>query len=1327
MDESHHFTIFVTIWAPQTFYDTKDYNVVVLSNNIDKRTEIALQFRRSLATVSLVSDKVLKVRMSNPNKSGSKTKFDLIMTLHRNETGSTGQRHMCMTQTLQEIQAEKKNFFTFIQTDKPIYKPGDDVRFRIIVVDRDLKPYHMNNININVTDPLNRPLEVFDDLGESYLGVFTQNFSLSGNTPLGIWKIRAVIDKIEQWETSKEFAVSKYTLPPFAAYIQLKDQHLLTNSILKLSFYAKYSFEDFVRGNAQLTITCTTNGQVVVSKTFNDIANIHTVKYKAQDDLKAKTRTKLDYLATVVFTDSESGISANKSIKFTVHADNGPKIEPNHPAKFMPGLPFGIKVSVYDWNGTLIESTPERVVIKLECRLQNGEIRTDVFDGVIRRGVAIVNALIPEDTDELTVKIQYLLVEYKKKIEKGSVVVGFNKIAVDYLPKFPNYNDNITVHIRGDSEIDQLIGIVMSRHGNIESHQVHCNYRVHCNFNFTIKGDMMPEAKVVVYHINNKVSISQGAATITTAELSRNTLEIDLPESAQTKNLININITTQPNSTVYLLAYDERLTYLFQGNDVKKEDVKSNWHQCTDEELKRIQKGRSFVVQHSTDQFSANQDDELVENIEDLESERNPDEDAHSPADDVREDFREVFIFEELEVDHTGVMRKKYITLDSITSWMISSFSMNEESGLAIGPPKKLKVKNQFFTKIVLPYSIRFKEKLRIDVMVYNYVDSQETLDVTVKMLNGEKNETIKREFRFYDTECSTTASTATTMSKPVKVPYDYAKKVSFFIQSGADRTEFVELLKIRVEAAGTSRSGKNVSDSIIKKLKVEPIGVKVYDIEVKSFDLEEKDAPKIETLNKNVTNGDEYPKFIVEIAGDYMTDDMTKVNLGYKIYPDDCLEQRTSRIKGNVEHFRYLKAKNANPSTTYFSDHYQSTLEQRVGSWDYATSSGFRAYFIEAIASAMEIGALPENQEIIEKELNLLKDQQTSIISEVSQAIFRNFVNKNYDAVINKGFSYLNGITSGSPSDMESYSIAAYAYALLGNHKMAKSLLKQTEKHKKEFNTKKYCLKSSFDTDCNIMHTSYAVIAYLTMNMTREAKPFSAWIMDSYKPNKYYSYTNTYAVAAEAISKFLIANPSTAKTDFTVTLTNEMDFNKVIHVTKANQKNEVEVIYPDYTLNPQFSIQGSGFCSITKIMESTIALTQSSSKFTLLVTTRGGSSTREKIVKVCATYQPKEDEVSLETIFNVIYDVELPSGYVYKEIVNLSSKPEIKLAAPRLGQTKVQIYYNGYTRGKQYCVDVAATKYFDVKDVQNAGVMVYDYNDKQNVAVDFYKFSNSC
>ena len=375
------------------------------------------------------------MKFSNRYRTGSKKEFELIMTLHRNETTPTGPRQKCMTQTLQKIEAEKRQYYTFIQTDKPIYKPEDTVRFRVVVVDRDLRPYHMNNININITDSLNRPLKEFNDLGEMFNGVFTGNFGLSSNTPLGIWKIRAVIDKIEQWETIKEFAVEKYTLPPFAAYIVLKDKHLLTNSVLRLSFYAKYSFEDFVRGNAQLTITCTTNGQTVVTKSFSDVTGIHNVKYNAHTDLKAETTTKLDYEATVVFTEPESGLFANKSIKFTVHADNSPKIQANHPEKFMPGLPFGLKVFVFDWTETLIQSSHERVKIRLECVLQNGEEKTILADGVIKRGVAILNLIIPDNVDALNVKIVYLQTTYEKKVEKGAVVVGVNKIVVDYLPK----------------------------------------------------------------------------------------------------------------------------------------------------------------------------------------------------------------------------------------------------------------------------------------------------------------------------------------------------------------------------------------------------------------------------------------------------------------------------------------------------------------------------------------------------------------------------------------------------------------------------------------------------------------------------------------------------------------------------------------------------------------------------------------------------------------------------------------------------------------------------------------------------------------------------
>lgn len=334
-----------------------------------------------------------------------------------------------------------------------------------------------------------------------------------------------------------------------------------------------------------------------------------------------------------------------------------------------------------------------------------------------------------------------------------------------------------------------------------------------------------------------------------------------------------------------------------------------------------------------------------------------------------------------------------------------------------------------------------------------------------------------------------------------------------------------------------------------------------------------------------------------------------------------------------------------------------------------------------------MEIGALPRNIPIIENELNLLKNQQTSngnfnnfgsiphshnTYFQTAYILipflkFRGYVNKNYNDVINKGFNYLNGITRSTSTDKEVYTIAAYAYALNGNHNMAKTLLAEAEKHYVQIDKHKKCLRSSqADMTCKIRHTSYAVVAYLTMNMYEQAKALTVWILNTYRPNGWLSNTYDYAVSTEAISKFLIAKDISKTTDFTVTLTNEQTFHKLVHVTQANQKDEVEVVYPDYTLDARMAIKGSGYCSITKILESTVELKTTASKFILTVTPLAASSGTQRTVRICATYQPREDEISLQTLFNVIYDVKIPSGYTYTEIVGMGSKPEIKVSKMR-------------------------------------------------------------
>jgi len=359
------------------------------------------------------------------------------MTLHRNESTLTGTRHMCMTQSIQNIEVEKKQFYTFIQTDKPIYKPGDSMRFRVVVVDRDLKPYHMNNFNVRIIDSLNRPIKAFDELGENFMGVFTGNFDLSVHTSLGIWKIEVVVDKIEQWMTSKEFAVSKFNPGPFEANLLIKNEHLLLNSILQISFFGENLFHEFVSGHAQLTIMCTTTNKMVYNRKFNDVSSTKQVKLRVYEDLKASPKTNLDYEYEVKlgFTESNSNLTITKTSKFYVHANQNYKIVAKHPSIFYPGHLFSMKINIYNWKQMPIESSAEQVKATFYVHLNNGEEKTILINAIIKKGIAEFNLVVPENSTSLFIQVTYLGAVYEKNIQKGFITLEINKIIVYHWPK----------------------------------------------------------------------------------------------------------------------------------------------------------------------------------------------------------------------------------------------------------------------------------------------------------------------------------------------------------------------------------------------------------------------------------------------------------------------------------------------------------------------------------------------------------------------------------------------------------------------------------------------------------------------------------------------------------------------------------------------------------------------------------------------------------------------------------------------------------------------------------------------------------------------------
>jgi len=311
----------------------------------------------------------------------------------------------------------------------------------------------------------------------------------------------------------------------------------------------------------------------------------------------------------------------------------------------------------------------------------------------------------------------------------------------------------------------------------------------------------------------------------------------------------------------------------YDGNNVVRVYKMENWHACSKEEMDRIKKGRQLTTAHGGETFTGDEDFDDSEFDTDDEGTEPADTDKGEEKDDIRQDFPDVWIYDNFKAASSNVTRT-YRTPDSITSWKFSGFAMNKE-GLAVAEPKELIVKKEFFIRTNLPYSIRYSEVLKLDILIHNYLKTKESVTVTVDLRNLKG-----KEFQFVTYRGCAISSTNSDLksSQTITVPHDLVKKVTFYIRSytNTGKDEYAKLIKLRVDATAKDKNGNTFSDTILKKLRVEPIGVKKYDITNVNYPLTGKEKSHSTDLNfanglKN--NNDEFPRIRMEILGDFLSD----------------------------------------------------------------------------------------------------------------------------------------------------------------------------------------------------------------------------------------------------------------------------------------------------------------------------------------------------------------------------------------------------------------------------------------------------------------------
>ncbi|XP_070504782.1 uncharacterized protein [Chironomus tepperi] len=1365
----------VGVLVPKVTHEGQPYNTLIKVFDLEDPAEVAVQFHTLNTTYSLVNEGT-KAFQYDISKFGSRKSVNLTTTLYREKKIHGNAVKQCNTQ-VRSIKVEYPRFYIFIQFNKPIYKPGDVVQFRIIVVDKQLIPYQMNNINITITDPYDRPMYEFGDLEDMNLGTYISTFNLSDHTLLGDWKMTVIVEKQTKYQASKIFPVQKYVLPLFALKVDTSSKHYLKNHKLIISFGAKYSFGEYVAGNAVLTIYDTSDNAVCFTRNYPGITGIHTVTLNIREDLKVYLASVMNFKATVTFTEPETDTEVIKSTLFSVHDSEAMSIKTVHSNTYTPGLPFNLKVFAKKWNGDKFISE-EPVSVKITYSHKGGKRTSMNLNPKLDDGVANSEVIVPLDVETFDIECKFISSKtYRKRLTMAKVEQTRNSMILEYKPKKPVYGEDVEIFASSAYRMEQVLVSIVTKFGVLKNKVVSCNDNTACSFTLSITAEMMPSFTVEVFHIRDKNINEHGSVSIETESLGTNYLTMNMSSTvSNVKKYVTMTFGTEEESTIYLLAIDKSLKFLRDGNDVSKDDIvkelsaytgqsevilddMTSWHDCTADEIKRVESGRVKIEEQTSDTFVSSDDDENTdENVEidddDDDGDGSEPTIEHETTEDdlMRQEFPETWIFESIEVEDTKTT-KTYKVPDTITSWHITAFSVNQGSGLAVIEPQELAVKNEFFIKVSLPYSIRYKEVLRVDVLVFNYVDGNKPLDVKVTL----KNEHSK-QFQFVEYEkkgqvCSPKYKNLAQVVQNVKVDGMGMKKVSFYIRSNPndenDRSNKVKSKKVIAIATATDSSGKSYKDGLQKRLRIEPVGIRRFRTDVRTF------VVKGERKNDEIANSTNVNSNYCIVSGDFLTD-IINLNSGFEIYSGDCLEQRTSKLKGNVQVYKYFQTKKKAVNKDYFRQQYQAVWDARGKRYNYEDKTGYISYFIDAVVPAMELQLINADIPTIEKELDKLKKQQTddgnfenfgnfpsfsddtkrkdtrtyfqTAYVLISFLKAKKFVTNSYQDVIDKAFKYLDSKSIRNLVDIEGKSIAAYAYALNKEDgaaiDTAKDFLDGIEEVMIDYGGNKRCFKiERSSSNCDMRHTAYAAMAYLTLDDIGKAMPLIYWMIKEYNFYMYQGYTYNTAILSEPIADAAVAL-GVDFTNFEVTLKSDNKPLKSLKFDKRNNNYE-EIPFIPNTLSLDVTVDGTGFCSVTRVDEIIITEATMIDLFTVTVTPSTSNTQNEKIVTVCASYNSTDQEK--DSILNVVYEVEFPSGYIYGGIVDeKKQRQDIKQVEERKSKTIAIIYYNDFKDRKTYCVDVKAMKVHDVKNALDAGVKVYDFDDKKNVAIEFYGFKSS-
>ncbi|MBZ0258518.1 alpha-2-macroglobulin, partial [bacterium] len=877
-----------------------------------------------------------------------------------------------------------------IETDKPIYQPGQTIQGRILLLDNTLRPL-TGEVELNIADA--KGIRIYKTTGQAgEYGVVPFELPLASEVNMGTWKLTA---QSGDAKTELDLEIDRYVLPSFDIDVQVEKEWFLVDEAITGSVESNYFFGQPVNGEVK----------------------IEAYRYVSTWEKYAETSGRLENgsyefeLPPVIYTAGTAAEEGDATLQLKLSViDDGGKEEKTD--KLLRIVDAGVSLKLVS-DSPVIKPGLQQDMLIISQTPAGAPLSTDVsldFIFVDESGNTVGQIEDRITTDNGLLTYTYSVPE-KAAVGTFTINASLDGKSTDaYAVLNAAYSPGSHfIHVRqrepGTFSVgDRAVFDVFATNPGTIFYEVYANGRTLFSqtsnvgeIAFSINADMSGSARLMVYMIqpNNEISadvlpfeVEAAASGLMSAEFSA--------EEVRPGDDVTLHIVTRRRAIVGVSIVDEAVYSLVEGR-LNLQTIFAQLEEIFMQPQIEVHQDQGFGRGYQPPALKGAQDLLADNNLQIIASEEltvpqgrqldpwllfNNDlilrgmpfnffpfpeavddaaagggaEKQYQEPDRVRTYFPETWLWEP-ELLTSGDGGEAWLNLtapDSITNWKLKAtqtspigFDMTES---------EIRVFQDFFVEPDLPVAVIRGDRFPMNVRVFNYIDIPQTVLITLE--NGDELGLIGDA------------------TQEVFVPENGVVGVEFTLQPNQ-----VGLLPVSLTAKTADRA-----DAIRKNLRVEPEGMKRQIVRNGII----KDATSIELSFDPepifIERDDEITPVPVEIVPDSekLRISVTGSLLGQSLsglddllnMPYGCGEQNMIFLAPDVEVLRYLDATGqSNPELRAQAEFFITTGYQReltfrhqdgsfsaFGESDESGSLWLTAFVLSTFSNAREVYPIDEN-----------------------------------------------------------------------------------------------------------------------------------------------------------------------------------------------------------------------------------------------------------------------------------------------------------------------------------------------------------------------------